>query len=119
MYPKNLKDIQSPTVRSRVAIERRIVTSLVNEFAEQGFTFLVDDGGDEYIVCPSVNEALEALMNTDDDQLGIIDPKVAKTRPIGWIRLVYGNDGWDVMSDWHTNLDQYMPKTLALVEELS
>lgn len=120
MYPTNLKDIKNVAVRSRIAIERRIVSSLVHEFGEQGFTFLIDDGDNsEYIPANSESSALDALMNTDEDQLGIVDPKVSKIRPIGWIKLTYGNDGWDVMSDWHTNLDQYMPKTLALVEELS
>lgn len=117
MYPATLKEIVDPGVRSRVAIERRIVTSLVNEFAEQGFAFWVDNGGEDFILCTTVEKALDALMNTDDDQLGPI-PK-GDSIPLGWIRLVYGNDGWDVMSDWHTKLDKYMPKTLALVEELS
>lgn len=115
MYPKNLKDIENDDVRARIAVERRIVRSLVDEFSAQGFTFKVDDGGEEHIPADTVAEAMDALLNTDEDQLGIVkDGEV-----IGWIVLTYGNDGWDVMSDWHTNLDQYMPKTLALVEKLS
>lgn len=74
MYPENLKDIQSPAVRSRVAIERHIVNSLVNEFSGQGFTFLIDDGdADEYIPAATPAKALKALMNTDEDQLGIVE----------------------------------------------
>ena len=115
MYPQSVKDLDV-SVRSRAAIERAIVRSLVEEFHEQGFTFLVDDGGEEFIPCASKPEALNALINTDEDQLGIVD-REGKT--IGWIRLVYGNDGWDVMCDWHVGLDVYMPKTLALVEKLS
>ena len=117
MYPENLKDIRDAGVRARVAIERRIVKSLLDEFSEQGFTFWVDNGGDDFIPCDTKEKALTELLNTDDDQLGPV-PK-GDSIPLGWIRLVYGNDGWDVMSDCHTILDKYMPKTLALVEELS
>lgn len=112
MYPKKLRDIENLAVRMRVTIERRIVRSLVDEFSEQGFTFQVDDGGEEYIPASTPKQALDALLNTDEDQLGIVQ----NGEVIGWIRLIYGNDGWDVMSDWHTNLDKYMPKTLAFVE---
>lgn len=114
MYPASLKELD-PAVRGRIRLERLIVRSLVNEFHKQGFSFLVDDGGSEFIPCATPSEALDALLNTDQDQLGIVQ----NGETIGWILLVYGNDGWDVMSDWHTNLDQYMPRTLALVEKLS
>lgn len=115
MYPQSVKDLDV-SIRSRAAIERAIVRSLLEEFHEQGFTFLVDDGGEERIACRTKTEALDALINTDDDQLGIVNDK---GQTIGWIRLVYGNDGWDVMADWHVGLEVYMPKTLALVEKLS
>lgn len=115
MYPADLKDIKSTEVRSRISIERRIVTSLVDEFLAQGFTLIVDDG-EEHTPAATKAAAMDALLNTDEDQLGIVD-KEGDT--IGWIKLVYGNDGWDVMSDWHTNLDEFMPKTLALVDTLS
>ncbi len=38
---------------------------------------------------------------------------------IGWVYIVLGNDGWDVISDYHANLEKFMPKTLALAKELS
>lgn len=31
MYPASLKSIESPTVRARIAVERRIVRSLLND----------------------------------------------------------------------------------------
>jgi hypothetical protein len=105
-------NVTAPDIKRRIAVERRIVVSLVDELLKQGFTLTVDDGGEEMAVenCAVRKTILEALGNTDQDQLGV----VRNGSLIGWIMLVYGNDGWDVMCDWHTNLDQFMPKTLAL-----
>lgn len=117
---KSATEHADDSVKPRINIERRIVTSLVDEFLFQGFALSVDDGDgvENLAVKNSSNrkQILEALGNTDEDQLGVIK---LGTGCIGWIKLIYGNDGWDVMSDWHTNLDQYMPKTLALVDKLS
>lgn len=59
---------------------------------------------------------MKALLNTDEDILIVYG---ATSEHIGAIRLTYGNDGWDVMSDWNINLDPFMRKTLALVDKLS
>lgn len=114
MYPTKITDLPV-SIRARATMERRIVRSLVQEFSEQGFTFLVDDGEEE-IRCSTPKAALKALVNTDEDRLGIVKPD---GKELGWILLIYGNDGWDVMGDYHCVLESYMPKTLALVNTLS
>jgi hypothetical protein len=36
----------------------------------------------------------------------------------GWVRFIYGNDGWDVMNDYSTVLEPYLIKTNALIDEM-
>jgi hypothetical protein len=43
------------------------------------------------------------LMSTDEDYLMVYEP--GKKERLGWIHLVYGNDGYDVVSDYTTNLE--------------
>lgn len=120
MYPSNVNDIKDAGVRNRVKIERRIVRSLVSEFLAQGFYLAVDDGERMTPKTRDTEVIFDALMETDEDRLFVYREKneEGKYPRIGGIFLVYGNDGWDVMSDWHTALDPFMPETLALVDKL-
>jgi len=54
-----------------------------------------------------------ALFTTDEDYLYVYEAgrslNEKDTRPDDWVRLVYGNDGWDVISDYSSVdlLDKY------------
>ncbi len=37
---------------------------------------------------------------------------------IGWVRFIYGNDGWDVISDYTTNLEPVMKLVQPLIDRL-
>ena len=37
-----------------------------------------------------------------------------KINSIGWVYLVFGNDGWDVISDYTTNLEFLMGEALKI-----
>ena len=126
MYPKNLKDIQDAGVRARIGVERQIVRSLVKELLSHShngtfeFELAVMDGEEQHPRTTNADKVYAAIMETDEDYLFVY--KMGETddgETFGWVRLTYGNDGWDVMSDWTTNLDSYIPDTLALVEKLS
>jgi len=38
--------------------------------------------------------------------------------PSGWVYFVYGNDGWDVVSDYTTNLEAVLKGSGELAERL-
>ena len=103
-------------VRHRIQLERKIVRSLVAELLSHGFELAVFDGEEEHKQTTDSGKLLDQLMETDEDYLYVYPAGAAAM--MGHVRLVYGNDGWDVMSDWTTNLDQYIPLTLALVEAM-
>ena len=66
----------------------------------------------------SIDKVQEALFTTDEDYLYVYidrdqdDPLNVERdpRPDYWIRFVYGNDGWDVISDYSSakDLDPYL-----------
>lgn len=101
-------------VKARVLVEARIARCLVSELLEQGFVLSVNDGEEVTVKrSNSADEVMEALATTDSDVL------IAESISVrGWFCLVYGNDGWDVISDNTSNMEQFIPKTNALVEEL-
>lgn len=103
-------------VRNRIAIERRIVRKVVRDSLAAGFALSVDDGGNE-IAGPytKTGDLYKALMETDDDRLIFIKDG----KEVGWVRFVYGNDGWDVISDYTVNLEEVLKGANELSEKLS
>ena len=62
-----------------------------------------------------------ALMTTDDDYLYIsrqmMNPPRSVFTRIGWVHLVYGNEGWTVIRDYTVNLEKAIP-TWNEIDEL-
>lgn len=100
----------------RIALEQRIVKRTVDALLAQGYALATDEGEHRFYgpVAPTRERAtiLAALMEVDDEHLGVFPaeevgaPKVRQ--PFAWVRFVYGNDGWDVVSDYTTNLEDVL-----------
>jgi hypothetical protein len=115
------------TNEQRQAIEARIMQSAIEELLSYDFTLGVNDG-ESVTIHHSTDAAavFAALRTTDDDYLLAYTPGAPITTPghegrvcTGWVRFVYGNDGWDVICDHSTNLEDYLTKTNDLAEQLS
>lgn len=112
----------APAVKKRQAIERKIVRSFAKEMIAAGFTIRIDNGGDSYET-PHLNRIgliSKAIMATDEERLYVFRKEADGTnakKPFAWAFFVYGNDGWDVMSDYTTNLDGLMPLTQAMIDK--
>lgn len=94
------------SVKLRQELERKIVKAAITSLLDAGFTIEVDNGGDEPELAASTSKSaiLKACFLTDDERL-----YVSKNgKAFGWVLLVYGNDGWDVISDYTVNLEQYI-----------
>lgn len=99
-------------VRSRRATEYRIVHKLVGDLLAAGFQLWTCDRID----IPSADvEPMGELFACDEQVLFVSRPGV----PAGWVRLVYGNDGWDVISDYTTNLEKQLAAVNAYAESLT
>lgn len=89
----------------RIWVERILVASSVNALLAQGFAMNVYNGGDEdELLEPSRDrQAIQgALMETGDDFLKVFR---SDGTYFGWVRFVYGNSGYDVISDYTLNLE--------------
>lgn len=88
------------TLSKRVEIERRIYSRIVKDALAQGFNVSVYDG-EEYALEHSVKytEIMKAGFSTDEDALVIYKDD----KRVGFISLIYGNCGYDVISDYTAN----------------
>jgi hypothetical protein len=104
------------TIEARQKMERAIVRRVVKDALKLGYALSVDDGGDEYTVTESRDgkAVLAALMQTDEDHLILNRDGVQR----GWVRFVYGNDGWDVICDYSVRVEDAVVGAEALAERL-
>ena len=107
-------------LRERIRIEKEIATQFVKDAIAAGYWLALDNGGDELEVKPTGNTdvILAAMFEVDDEHLYVYPAgKVKDEDSIGWVYFVYGNDGWDVINDYTTNLEPIMAGADALAEK--
>lgn len=82
----------------RIKAEKRMCTALVSACLKRGYEISVSDGEDWPVKRSNDKPAiLAALFSTDEDVIVIRAKDGSKA---GWFRLIYGNDGYDVISDY-------------------
>src|SRR5690242_16804194 len=107
------------TLRQRV--ERTIARRVVLDALAAGWELNVNNGGDDHELprfTRKAKEVLDAMFATDEEYL-ILRKPAESWRPTlsGWVRFIYGNDGWDVVNDYTTNLDSVMTTANRLAEK--
>lgn len=119
MLTTELKARLSKLIYARrvVEMESLVIGRAIQDLLAAGYAISVDDGGDELALQPSTDAKaiLEALFSVDQEHLCV--SKVG-TSFRGWVFLVHGNDGWDVISDYTTNLEEALQGTNALADAL-
>ena len=117
MYPEKLtsETIPHAGVRARIAIERKIVTRLIDDLLAAGWELRVYDESEYEPWTRSRTTVIDDIMNADEDVLYV---RRARDGLSGWVHLVYGNDGWDVISDYTTNLEPLLAGVNAYAETL-
>jgi len=121
-------------VRRRQQVEQKIARAVVDTLLAADFALGVYNG-EEVVIHHSRDRAaiLAALFDTDEDYLNVYtkgpqqkweEVDTTDDSPDHWVRFVYGNDGWDVISDYCSAalLDQYIGEGTAvdkLVESFS
>ncbi|RUW81543.1 hypothetical protein [Mesorhizobium sp. M2A.F.Ca.ET.067.02.1.1] len=92
---------RSRDLATRIRAERRIARALVKACLDRGHLISVNDGED-WVVKRSDDKAaiMLALFSTDEDAIHLRSPTGDK---LGWFQLIYGNSGYDVVSDHADN----------------
>ena len=97
-------------------LEKLVLKSAIAELLGHGFYLSVNDGEETTLVRSfDADATFAATMTTDEDYLHV-HRLVTPTH--GWVRFIYGNDGWDVINDYATVLEPYLVKTNALTDEM-
>jgi len=96
--------------------QKRIARAAISGLLAAGYSLTVHDGEEDTLVDSTERRTiLDALFTTDEDYL--IASKNGKRE--GWVRFVYGSDGWDVINDYTTNLERALKGANALAERYS
>jgi hypothetical protein len=95
------------SVKMRQEVERKIAAALIDSALKAGYTITVNDGEEDVLKrSASADAILKAMFTTDEDRLYLHAQNAKAT--FGWVLFIYGNDGWDVISDYTTNLEPIM-----------
>lgn len=107
-------------VETRQKIERQIARKAVEGMIAGGYAVTVYDGEEIALeAATDVKAVMAAMFTTDEDYLFAMKPDEAgKMERQGWARFIYGNDGWDVMSDYTTNLESVLAGAKAEADKL-
>ena len=111
-----------PSVTRRQKIESRIASRAVSALLAAGYSLSVAQGGeDEQPATTSKRKIMELLGECDEDYLFVYAPAPSQIKAgwkIGWVHLVYGNDGNDVIADYTCTLESQLAAVLAYAETL-
>ena len=104
------------SVARRIMIEMRIVRRIVDAGLAAGYSFDVFDGETTTLRSSKSKRTIEAaLMTTDEDVLTV---RGHDGRILGCINLIYGNDGYDVISDNTISLDAFLDPIMTYADQL-
>ena len=102
-------------VKFRQRIERQIARETIKQLLALGYWLGVWDGEETVLTrCTSAPKVLKAMFTTDEDYLLVGNG----TAQIGWVRFIYGNDGYDVVNDYTTNLEPAMERVQELANKI-
>lgn len=99
--------------RDRARLELAIVNQLFESATKAGYRLY--EGEEVGIVGPS-QELKELLFDLDDAVVFVDD--AATNAEVGWISLVFGNDGYDLISDYTVNLEEFLKDCDQLANRL-
>ena len=101
------------SVKMRQELERRIAEAAIKQLLANGFSLGVFDGGETVLErSKDAKAVLKAMFTTDEDEL--IVSRDSEDQDFGWVKFIYGNDGYDVIHDYTTNLEEYLTEATAL-----
>jgi len=103
-----------PSPEQVQAAERQIVEAVVDRALHLGYSLTVWNGGEEPTLDVNVDrtQILEAMFEAAEERLIL---REANGDYLGFVRLVYGANGYDVVADYSFNLEPaFLPPIHAL-----
>jgi len=111
----------------RQKIEREIIASFVQSALAKGYRLAVSrergyDTESMLLGCRNRKRITDYVMDSDDAHI-FVQPATGsllqdgRVVSKGWVYIVLGNEGWDVISDYTTNLEPLMTGANRLAEK--
>lgn len=103
--------------RKRIATERRILRAVIMDLRAAGFALSTEDqdtGETIDFAGQSVKKIMDEMTACDDGRLYATRADFQKTQ---WVYFVYGNDGWDVISDYSVPLEPFLKRADAISDK--
>jgi len=99
---KEILKRHSAGVRARAMLELAIVDALWDAAAKAGYWFELCDDRE---APTDTREAFKtALFDLDAVGLDVYEGRDCR----GWVYLIFGNDGWDLISNYSTSLESFL-----------
>jgi hypothetical protein len=102
-------------VRQRARMELKIVNQLINSAASLGYSIEVAEADEEEDKGKSIKDI---LFNLDEANVRVFRADGSK---LGWIFLVFGNSGYDLISDYtySHDMEKFLGECCALSDRLA
>jgi hypothetical protein len=94
------------SVKMRQEVEQKIADAFITSALAAGLFVNIDNGGDDFELPTPTNDKeliLKTMFAADEDRLYVYK-KPDDKKAFGWVLFIYGNDGYDVISDYTVNL---------------
>lgn len=96
-------------------LENTIIRVFIREALQRGHTITVTtDDGDELTRSNQINKIVDALRSTDYDSLRVHNGD----KYIGGMLLVWGNDPWEVISDYSISVEEMVEPAMEKSREI-
>lgn len=101
-------------IKARQRVERTIARRVVKDAIAAGYEMTINNGGDgnEIEWTSNFKDIVKAMFATDEESLFL-----RKNGRMGWVRFIYGNDGWDVVNNYTYNIKEVMEGANKLAEK--
>ncbi len=106
---------ETTMIAERRRIEREICEAVVTDALAAGYGLSLQADGEEFEAPTFDGKAIMSTLMDVDDAYLILHQKPLPTTTLGtdsegWVRFVFGNSGYDVISDYTTNLETLLAR---------
>lgn len=101
---------------ARMTTEGKIAGKLITALLAAGYTVDMNDGEETTVSrSTSHDEIMQAMFTTDED---ILIARDSAGKQVGNVYLVYGNDGYDVISEYSLSLEAVLAPVEKYAEDI-
>lgn len=96
-------------VKTRISVENQIAKKVVKDLLAEGLNLHVISEGDRLLTSKDEKEILSLVLDLEEVSLQTVD---------GYVLLVFGNDGYDLIVDYSLSLEETLAEALKVSRRL-